>query len=461
MLNFTAANKTYGEASAVNPFPLPKNWKFLGWVMLIACFRMTPHLISKDWVADHETAFLQVDSYSYRDAAKDLLQGPAFLNFKHADLNGRTPVYPVFIATVMRICGPNLFWVVLVQNILLATLVIPIYHIIFWLTRKPWISVAGTLAWVLDGATFIYANYVYAEPIYICLSVFSIYFFIVYSEKHHPSYLLGSGILWGLATLTRPIGLYAPAIFSLILLADLNRPIKRRLLSAMIFLIGFGMMILPVLWKRKQTTGQYLLSNHLVILTRELAYSSLAYRTKIPAKEAQYLFKKDVADHGKDIDVAAKDEIKRHPGACLELFMKGVALLMLTPGSRDFCTVMGIPSEFSVTTGAYENPSQSSLSDFIRMVRHAGWAKNIYIACYGATLFLIYLFIMIDFWNARGFPLDDKERMRWLLLLLTAYYVIIIGWIGAPRYRAPMMPLLIALACLGVSRVSRRHQSHC
>jgi len=157
--------------------------------------------------------------------------------------------------------------------------------------------------------------------------------------------------------------------------------------------------------------------------------------------------------HGLDQDQAARREIFTHLGAYLSLYAKGVGMLLFTPGSRDFCTLTGIASSESVNTGRYEYPAHSTIRAFSHMVLHSNAAKLTYIVMSGMILFLMYGLIIMGLGSLRLRNLEPSQLAHWFLLLLTLYYIVIVGALGTTRYRVPMMPLLLVLAGPGLLKM--------
>ena len=120
------------------------------------------------------------------------------------------PLYPIFLAVIYALGGAY-FAVYLVQGLLLALTV----GLSYWLARHVAGHVAGVFAALLimlDASLLGSVGLVATENLQTPLLLFTVVFFLHAMEKERALYHLGSGVLWGLLTLSKPVTLLWPPL---------------------------------------------------------------------------------------------------------------------------------------------------------------------------------------------------------------------------------------------------------
>jgi len=121
--------------------------------------------------------------------------------------NFRTPLYPLFIAFFLYFKMPILF-VIIVQNFIAGLIAIVTYRIGLKIFELHSVGVIASLLFIFEPASKYWNSILMSDTLFAFLFLVSVYFLI-----NHRIYL--SAICLGLATLTRPIGLYFIVIFLL------------------------------------------------------------------------------------------------------------------------------------------------------------------------------------------------------------------------------------------------------
>ncbi len=156
----------------------------------------------------------------------------------------RPPMTSLFLAGIFAITGINIPLAMLVQCVLSAATCVVLAEI----ARSVFASQRAGIAAALLAAVFLpfasYASQMYAETLYIFFIAVALLLFELSRRRGMPwRWLLAGGIVWGLATLTRPVGLYAlPMMMAWVWL--LGRA-GQRYKSALALLIGFVLVITP------------------------------------------------------------------------------------------------------------------------------------------------------------------------------------------------------------------------
>jgi 4-amino-4-deoxy-L-arabinose transferase-like glycosyltransferase len=174
----------------------------------------------------------------------------------------RPPGYPFFLSRVYWIFGhyPQLG---VVANIIFSLGILILTYLI---VRKIWDEKIAR--WSMIILTFfpsqiLFVNLLATEPMFTMLFLASIYMLIVSAEnkKYQLYYLLVSGIILGLATLTRPLLLIYPVLVILYLYLK-NRSVPLVLKYSAVYLIGFLMVITPWMLRNKIDKGSFSISTN-------------------------------------------------------------------------------------------------------------------------------------------------------------------------------------------------------
>ncbi|MCC6176787.1 MAG: glycosyltransferase family 39 protein [Chloroflexi bacterium] len=131
----------------------------------------------------------------------------------------RTPVYPLFIAFVVRQIGEDLSALALAQHLLgVGTCVLTAWlGLRFW---GPWTGLLAGLLAALAGPLLVAEHYVMAEALFIPLALAAVAWLAVTLERDARWPLLVGGLLVGVAALTRPVGLVLAVACGLALLVE-------------------------------------------------------------------------------------------------------------------------------------------------------------------------------------------------------------------------------------------------
>jgi 4-amino-4-deoxy-L-arabinose transferase-like glycosyltransferase len=118
----------------------------------------------------------------------------------------RTPVYPLFIAFIVRQVGEDLAALALAQHLLgvVTCLLVTALGIRFW---GSWTGLLAGLLVGLSGPLLVAEQYVMAETLFIWLATLTVAWLALTIERPQWWALLAGGVLIGVAALTRPVGL--------------------------------------------------------------------------------------------------------------------------------------------------------------------------------------------------------------------------------------------------------------
>jgi len=153
----------------------------------------------------HPITALQGDEITYVNFAKSIVSGNGF------SLHGQPtsfypPLYSFFIALFFYLFGGNIFFIKFFQAMLASLFCIPFYLYTKKLFSES-VAIYATAFYAIYVSLIASNNNLQSETLFTILFLLSIF---VFTEGKLRSHLLFSGILLGLAALTRPIVMYLP-----------------------------------------------------------------------------------------------------------------------------------------------------------------------------------------------------------------------------------------------------------
>ncbi|MCX6830002.1 MAG: tetratricopeptide repeat protein [candidate division Zixibacteria bacterium] len=200
--------------------------------------------------------FPMVDELWHFNWASEIIGG----KFWGSEAYFRGPLYPYFLAVLLKITGSSIFWSRLLQCLLPSFSAVLIYLLGKRAFSKKAGIIAG-LAFAAYGTMIFYDTMFMLEALFITLALLSVYLMLLYKGERKPRQWLGTGIIFGLAAITRPnILLLAPLFLIWIYLGFASiRDFKKRLLIPFIYLAGLLIPVLSVTLRNYLVTGEAIL----------------------------------------------------------------------------------------------------------------------------------------------------------------------------------------------------------
>lgn len=255
----------------------------LGVLLLLA-------LVPRVWLwADQGAAWMvypaDEDEY-YRGAIHILLRGDYYDTGQWL----RAPLTSIWLAGLLALLGGNIPLVLLAQcGLSVATLLLlaELARTQFD-SRGAGLAAAGLAAVSLPYASI--ASQMLSETLFIFLIAAGLLLFETARRRSMRwPWLLGGGLVWGLATLTRPISLYALPLLLLWALIQTVRTGRLRLHTPLALLLGFVLVVAP--W----TARNYAVHGHLVVIDTSGGTSFWLGNLREPGeRELQFLWNETV-----------------------------------------------------------------------------------------------------------------------------------------------------------------------
>jgi 4-amino-4-deoxy-L-arabinose transferase-like glycosyltransferase len=210
---------------------------FLGALLIRALYALVIQFVAgaRGFLAFSDAEFF------YYGAAKNLLMQHAFsiaLQAPYYPDAYHTPLYPLFVAALLWLRLP-LFGVVFVQDALAALTVVLIYRLAKRISGSASVALVAAVIAALEPMSIYWSGLLMSDVFFTFLMVLSFYSL----ERERWA---ASGILLGLATLVRPIGLFfLPAYLIYAGIRSYNTALKQFWQPLAVLLIAFAIVISP------------------------------------------------------------------------------------------------------------------------------------------------------------------------------------------------------------------------
>lgn len=414
--------------------------------------------------------FYTPDGYHYKQLADNLIKYGSFaaLSPRTGRLYPeiiRTPGYPAFLAAVI-LCIPQDFpleYIVAFIQIILASLTC---GLVYLLAKKIFNRTAAVIAGLLsvcDMTSTVLANLMLSDTLFVFSFFCSFYLSITGIMDRKKGRLATAGFFLGLATLFRPISLYAVLIF-MCLFIYLRKKISPY--NALFFLLPFFLIIGS--WKARNylRTGNSAFSAQSSVFIMGVASDIKSEVEKRPFRETENYFKQHIMDRF-EREESKSDSLKKPVSAEWEIIIREA-------GINRLCTtvfleqISGYPDIFLT----------NYLNNLIRFVAEPdyisylwcfggppsfhlewSWDKISRINRYGFSLVIlsqaILLFVLWSgfvYANITMLSWDDKW-MGLMLITVVLYFTLTTSMAHIEmRYRMPVIPFLALGAGYGISR---------
>ncbi len=203
----------------------------------------------------------EADAPTYYVLAENLLNGTGYRYGDDLEPTAkRTPGYPLFIAAVFKIFGRSFNAVRVFQCLFEVMTVAMILSISTLLFESHLIGSLAALAYVFYPPAILSTTYIMTESLYTFLLIASVMSLMLAILDKNRWIALAAGILFGLATLTRPGSIMVPFVLLVVGLM-----IRRKLWKPLVIsLIGFLIAMLPWGARNHSIYGKWILTSTLV-----------------------------------------------------------------------------------------------------------------------------------------------------------------------------------------------------
>jgi len=407
----------------------------------------------------------------------------------------RTPVYPVFLALIYGVSGSP-FPAVVAQSLLSLVTVWLIILLMARLFRPEAGWLAGLLA-ALDPLGLTYTHQLMTESLFLFFILLGLYVFLILVTADNqkrvnlPWAILG-GLAIGLATLTRPVGIYFPIFLMALWIIgafwggwqtlrgkaapaklDSSPPLLSRFAPGFKSVIVFLVVALlpPALWsvRNYHFYHRFLVStsadhNLLTTITSHIVAKIRNPEGNISSWEIYEELEKELADQMARQGFKNPSEperavyfrnwslgvIKDHPGLFTWYYFKGMAILFI-PDVAGFYELCGVTKEGKGALGAvFRQGLRPALTRYFGEHWPLWVAIAMPLIIYDLGVYGLAIFGVAVLWRSRKFYL------LFIILSIIGYWLALAAIGAAPRYRLPLMPFLIILSAWGLFNLGTR-----
>lgn len=434
-----------------------KNRSFLFLLFLFLVVRIGFFIIAQPWSPDVlEHNILQGDATDYHVFALRILGGLPI-----GDTLGtqRTPGYPLYLAGVYAVFGVAPWVALLLQIILSATMLFMLYGLsCHWFNQKA--AIFAGLFYALEPHVVLYSSYLLTDTLFSVFFLGSLVMFLVALETRKGPHFFLVGLLIGILTLIRPVGEFLPVLFIVLGFIMLQKNRMTVLRGCVVLLIAYFMTVSPWLYRNYHEYGVAKLTSKggEMLLNWTIPYVEVARTGKeisVVRQEFVELARQQGLDQTNNpfeksrIQTAvATAYIMQHPIEYAMGTIRGVAYSFVNLDTIGYANFLGMKSS-SLPGDWYAGDS------FIVRLRMFVQTKTVGEIVIGSLIIFLlsvaYFLFFVGAWSAL------RNRNYWPVLItcsVIAYFMMFIGPIGAARYKLPFIPLYLALAGYGFSRMS-------
>ncbi len=383
--------------------------------------------------------FPMVDELWHLNWAKEILGG----NFWGSTVYFRGPLYPYFLALLLKITGSHLFWTRLLQMLLGAGSAVMIFKIGQKLFSRK-VAVRAGFALAAYGTMIFYEAMFLIPVLFIFLNLVAVYLMILYKESEKLRHWLVAGFVLGLAAIARPnVLLLVPAFMVWIYFAASRPRSKAAAFKALIYLAGVLIPVLSVTVRNYVVTGETILissqggvnlyignnpdTDGLTMLMPEVRLDeSLPWTefTSATRQTAEREAGRPLTDSEESSFWTKKavDFIRSNPGKFIRITLRKTVYFLI----------------------GFENSDQTDI-----------YFSRAYSWMYGLLLwhFIIYfpfglliplaLVGMVQAWN-------NRRKLALLYIFIIGYMPTVVLFLVTARHRLPVVPFLILFASAGI-----------
>lgn len=437
-------------------------------LLLFACFslRLVLFVFFQPWSPKVEALYvLRSDAIGYHQLATELLENHGFTAVNTGEPEAlRTPVYPMFIATVYSLFGYKP-WVVMLFQIFLDTATCLLLLISFSHLFDKRMAIIAATFYAFEPFLILYsATMLWSDTLFEFFLLLAFYFFSInHYNKFTQSTLINYGLVGlflGFATLTRPIAQFIIVCFcAFLVFMNWKKRRKAALSCSLIIFIVWGLTLLPWLVRNYNTFGYFYLStsdsyNMLILNVTPMEMVKRHEDTRTVEKdllaEADALIEADgftplqlnafqKAKYWRDLAIKY---ISSDPIAFTKHYFGGIFDMFFNLGTRSYFDVLGFPSV------NFEIKAYTNIFDLVRAyVEKKGLAGIVIGSIIGLYFIVTYIGAIVGLFVAWKRYTDWQSLLMVLLLML--YFILITGTAGLVRFKLPAIPFYLAFTGAG------------
>jgi 4-amino-4-deoxy-L-arabinose transferase-like glycosyltransferase len=426
------------------------NSPYLIWGILALAFFLRAALLLVG--IEHISRAFQPDSQSYIDPAIKLIS----TGFYPIDSAMRTPIYPLFIATIYQITGQNPLMIIGAQIVLGTLTVLLSYHLGMKILSKP-AALLGAFLLAISVESITSVFYILTENLFTFLFLAGMLAWVTGYREKSKLWLACAAILMGLSALCRPLAVYFPLFLALGLVINKGLNWNKRIIRAAGFLFLFLLSFVPWIVRNIYVVGSPTISTisnyNMLFYEAASLEANMRHVSETQVREAytdlvdQALVERgwinNEGNRSRVESLLADQIILTHPVRFLYVHLKS-DLNGFLPDVTSVTEILG------ATVGGKGTLSILNQYGILAGIRNYFGGQTWLL---GLLLPLIILLALVYICALVG-TIEIVHHRDWLSLLLLVipvlYFLILPGAASLPRFRAPVMPYICLLAGSGL-----------
>ena len=347
------------------------------------------------------------DACQYDRCALSIVNGTGF----PADLINRAPLYPLFLSVIYLIFGHTFLAVRIIQSILGAIICLFVYSIGKRIFKNEKAAILGAAVAIICPSLIASNSYILTETLSTFLLTISVILLMkAWKEKKIRNWLAG-GIFLGLSTLCRPVTLFFPFFLLLVLLLFFKKRLQN-FIFVLIFSMAMTGIILP--W----TVRNYLVFRQFIPVTTSGGFNLWA-GSYLPWN-GNYNYR----------DLSAADNLVKGLSpieANRKFFQEGIENIRRNPGAYLILSIKKLRRFWLQIPGGERVLEGKKLQKILIFTFH----------------YILLIFFLLGLYLC----LKEGRKKIFIPLLMIFYFTFIhVFLLAIPRYRIPIMPLVLIIA---------------
>lgn len=386
----------------------------------------------------------------------------------------RTPAYPLTIALVYFIFGIKPIFVILFQIFLEILTVLLIYKISINIFDKT-IAFTTAILYAIDTHTTFYSLTMYSDTLFIFMIVLFFYFVLFSLRTEKITSIIFAAFFLGIAKLVKPLAVFVPLIVIIIYSISFKDDLLKILKITGIFSLTFLITIAPWLIRNYYHFGDVFLSTsgayNLLVLNITPLKMNFTNKTQdetifLLLSEADSLMKsdgvkamlnKEPSNYWEELTLQydynrskywkklAFVYLKNYPFEFTKFYLLGVLHSIVNLGTSNYAVYFNLTQNREGINLKFEKNLISLITKFFKKKTLAELIIGFYIAVY---LFTVYLGVIIGFSQKNLFQV---KGIKYLIILITIYFILISGAGGLARFRLPAIPFYLIFSAVGIN----------
>jgi 4-amino-4-deoxy-L-arabinose transferase-like glycosyltransferase len=426
-------------------------------LVLLTAFFLRAMLIT--YVVSYPERIIQSDARGYDQLARNIVAGNGFSKSSSEPFqpdNQRTPIYPSFIAFLYGLFDHR-FDIVLYAQAIVGTLTLLFIYALARLTIHPKAGLPAAALLAISPHSITYSAILWSDTLFTFIFTASVLATVVMYKRLTLNWVVISGFLAGLATLTHPRVLYLPLVFA-VLLAVILCVKKMKMgkfgLYVGLFLLVFNLVLVP--WRIRNlvvfdvpnissASGLNMLFYGAALTEASLTGEAHWEVVKTFENElvATGVHPRDEARYANAAFKLGLEKILEHPVTYMWVHTTGT-LKSFLPGTLTFnYLITGQYNDYFSTPFSLlivKSPDIHSLVEAVEDIPAMVWLYIVFSIIYLAAIYV-----------GAGFGFLKLSQARpWagLFLGVSLYLALVAGPAGTPRFHLPIIPLLIIVAMI-------------